>query len=106
MHLLFSGRGFLQIPHLERVIFGGCDENRLGGVERQAADGVEVTAQGELGVPCLTQGVFIVSDLRAGGGAGKKQTKKCVTFLRKTEYQTLLINTREVWCTGRHTLTS
>lgn len=60
----------MQVPHLECVIFGGCDENRLGGVERQAADGVEVTAEGELGVPRLTQGVFIISDLTTTGRGG------------------------------------
>lgn len=66
--LLFGGRRLLQVPHLERVVLRGGDEDGLDGVERQSADAVEVAPQGELGVPRLSHGVRVVADLRGDGG--------------------------------------
>lgn len=61
---LLGWSGFLQVPHLQRVIFRSGDQNRLHRVERQTADGVEMIPQCELWVPCLAQSIFVVGDLR------------------------------------------
>lgn len=65
--LLFGGSSFLQVPHLERVVLRGGDEDGLHRVERQSADAVKVAPQGELGVPRLSHGVCVVADLRERG---------------------------------------
>lgn len=67
--VLFGGSRFLQVPHLERVILRGRDQNRFYGVKGQTANGVEMASQGELGVPGLPQCVLVVGDLRGKGTA-------------------------------------
>ena len=62
--LLFGRSCLLEVPHFEGVVFGRRDQDGLHGVERQPPDGVEVAAQGELGVPGLPQRVLVVADLR------------------------------------------
>lgn len=57
---------FLQVPHLQCVIFRRGDQNRLHRVERETTDRVKVIPQRELWVPRLAQGVFVVGDLRNG----------------------------------------
>lgn len=57
---------FLQVPHLQSVIFRRGDQNRLHRVERQTTDGVKMVPQRELWVPRLAQGIFVGGDLREG----------------------------------------
>ncbi len=71
---LLGRGGFLQVPHFQRVIFRRGDQNRLNGVKRKPADRVEVVSESELRVPRLTQGVFIISDLRKAGNIHKYST--------------------------------
>lgn len=74
--LLFGGRRLLQVPHLERVVLRGGDEDGLDGVERQSADAVEVAPQGELGVPRLSHGVRVVADLRGDASSARHASGK------------------------------
>lgn len=77
MRLVLSLLGwgcFLQVPHFQRVIFRRGDQNRLDGVKRETADGIEVVSECELGVPRLPQGVFIISDLRKAVNNTQKST--------------------------------
>lgn len=61
--LLFGRSGLLQVPHLERVVLRGGDQDGLHGVEDQSADPIEMAPQSEFGVPRFPHGVLIVANL-------------------------------------------
>ena len=57
----------MQIPELEGLVLGGCDEHGLGGVEGESANTVEVTAQGVLRAPGLSKCLFRSCNLKKNG---------------------------------------
>lgn len=57
---LFGRHRLLKIPQFDRLILGGCDQDRLYWVEGQVTDGVKVAPQGELWVPGFPQSILVV----------------------------------------------
>lgn len=62
--LLFGVHGLVQVPQLQGSVLGGRQQHRLARVEGQRADGVEVAAQREAGVPRLLELLPVVLHLR------------------------------------------
>lgn len=62
--LLFGVHGLVQVPQLQGPILGGRQQHRLARVEGQRADGVEVAAEREAGVPRLLELLPVVLHLQ------------------------------------------
>ena len=56
----------MQVPHLERVVLRGGDEDGLHRVKGQSSNPIKMAAQSEFGVPCFSHGVLVVANLRRG----------------------------------------
>lgn len=77
----------MEVPHLERVILGGSDQDRLHRVKGQSTNPVKMTPQGEFRVPCFSHGVLIVANLKTKHQIKnrKKETKIIRNQLNKIQ---------------------
>ena len=74
---LLGRHSLLEVPQLQGLVLRGRDQHRLGGVEAQGSDTIEMAAQGVLGTPGFSECFFRCANLLLIGEIKKISLNYC-----------------------------